>query len=243
MVEKGVASSRERARALIMGGKVTVDGVAVEKPGKEVPTDAILFLKQDLPYVSRGGLKLAAALDRFEIDPSGLRILDAGASTGGFADCLLQRGAARIIAVDVGYGQLHWKLRNDPRVTVMERKNIRFLEIGALPHPVDSAVADLSFISLKLVLPKFKELIPVGGWFVPLVKPQFEAGRADVGKGGVVRDLAKIRAVVDSVTTFAAACGFQVLAEMESPIKGPKGNREFFLHLKSTAWLRGEPTK
>ncbi|MBI4961968.1 MAG: TlyA family RNA methyltransferase [Desulfomonile tiedjei] len=234
MVEKGLASSRERARALIMEGKVTVNGAAVEKPGKEVSTDASLFVKEDLPYVSRGGLKLEAALDRFGIDPSGLGILDAGASTGGFSDCLLQRGAAHIIAVDVGYGQFHWKLRNDPRVTVIERKNIRFLEIGSLPNPVDAAVADLSFISLKLVLPKLKEFLPVGGWLVPLVKPQFEAGRTDVGKGGVVRDPGKIRAAVESVKTFAKGCGFQVLAEMESPIKGPKGNREFFLHLKRT---------
>ena len=232
MVERGLASSRERARALIMAGRVAVDGVTFEKPGKEIPRDATLFLKQDLPYVSRGGLKLEAALDHFGVDPAELRIMDAGASTGGFTDCLLQRGAARIIAIDVGYGQLHWKLRNDPRVTVMERTNIRFLEMDALPHPVDAAVADLSFISLKLVLPKFKEILPVGGWLVPLVKPQFEAGRADVGKGGVVRDLAKVRAAVDSVKAFAEACGFKILAEMESPIRGPKGNREFFLHLK-----------
>lgn len=232
MVERGLASSRERARALIMAGRVAVDGVTLEKPGKEIPKDAALSLKQDLPYVSRGGLKLEAALDHFEIDPAELRIMDAGASTGGFTDCLLQRGAARIIAIDVGYGQLHWKLRNDPRVTVMERTNIRFLEIDALPYPVDAAVADLSFISLKLILPKFKEILPVGGWLVPLVKPQFEAGRADVGKGGVVRDLGKVRAAVDSVKSFAEACGFEVLAEMESPIKGPKGNREFLLHLK-----------
>lgn len=234
LVEKGLVSSRERARALIMAGKVTVDGVPVVKPGKEIPENASLSLKQDLRYVSRGGLKLEAALDSFGIDPSGLRILDAGASTGGFSDCLLQRAAARIIAVDVGYGQLHWKLRNDPRVTVMERTNIRFVEASALPHPVDAAVADLSFISLKLVLPKFKEFLPVRGWLVPLVKPQFEAGRADVGKGGVVRDATKIRAAVDSVKAFARASGFRVLAEMESPIKGPKGNQEFFLHLIST---------
>jgi 23S rRNA (cytidine1920-2'-O)/16S rRNA (cytidine1409-2'-O)-methyltransferase len=234
LVQKGLVISRERARALIMAGKVTVDGSPVEKPGKEISRDALLSIKEDLPYVSRGGLKLEAALDCFGIDPSGLRILDAGVSTGGFSDCLLQRGAARIIAVDVGYGQLHWKLRNDPRVTVLERTNIRFLEKASLPHTVDAAVADLSFISLKLVLPKFRELLPEGGWFVPLVKPQFEAGRADVGKGGVVRDAAKIRAAVESVKTFAETCGFHVLAEMESPIKGPKGNREFFLHLKTT---------
>jgi 23S rRNA (cytidine1920-2'-O)/16S rRNA (cytidine1409-2'-O)-methyltransferase len=233
LVQKGLVLSRERARALIMAGKVTVDGSPVEKPGKEISKDALLSIKEDLPYVSRGGLKLEAALDCFGIDPSGLRILDAGVSTGGFSDCLLQRGAASIIAVDVGYGQLHWQLRNDPRVTVLERTNIRFLEKASLPHPVDGAVADLSFISLKLVLSKFKELLPEGGWFVPLVKPQFEAGRADVGKGGVVRDAAKIRAAVDSVKTFAETCGFHVLAEMESPIKGPKGNREFFLHFKN----------
>lgn len=231
MVERGIASSRERARALIMAGKVTVDGVAAEKPGKEVALDADLFIKEDLRYVSRGGLKLEAALDAFDIDPTGLIVLDAGCSTGGFTDCLLQRGAAHVIAVDVGYGQFNWKLRSDSRVTLIERTNIRFLEPASLPPKVDAAVADLSFISLRLILPKLAEIVPPGGWAVPLVKPQFEVGRGDVGKGGVVRDPEKIRAAVEGIKDFSETCGFRVLGEIESPVQGPKGNREFLLHL------------
>lgn len=208
-----------------------VDGVRIDKPGKQVPNAAEVTVKSDLPYVSRGGLKLAGALEAFERDPSGLTVLDAGASTGGFTDCLLQHGASKVIAVDVGYGQIHWKLRNDPRVIVVERVNIRSLNSAGLPCPVKAAVADLSFISLKLVLPVLKDLLPVGSWLVPLVKPQFEVGRSDVGKGGVVRDDAKIRRAVDHIKEFAASMGFQVLSDVESPIKGPKGNREYFLNL------------
>jgi 23S rRNA (cytidine1920-2'-O)/16S rRNA (cytidine1409-2'-O)-methyltransferase len=234
MVERGVVSSRQRARALIMAGKVTVDGARAEKPGKEVAVDADLVVKEDVPYVSRGGFKLEAALDAFAIDPTGLTVLDAGASTGGFTDCLLQRGAARVIAVDVGYGQFDWRLRSDGRVTLLERTNIRFLDPASLPYAVDAAVADLSFISLKLILPKLAEIVRPGGWVVPLVKPQFEVGRADVGKGGVVRDPEKIRAAVDGIRAFSQTCGFGVLGEIESPIKGPKGNTEFLLHLLRT---------
>jgi 23S rRNA (cytidine1920-2'-O)/16S rRNA (cytidine1409-2'-O)-methyltransferase len=215
-----------------MAGRVFVDGVRVEKPGKEVYPEAQLLLKEDIPYVSRGGIKLAGALDGFQIDPTGLAILDAGASSGGFTHCLLLRGAARVLAVDVGYGQLDWSLRKDPRVTLMERTNIRFLDPARLPYPVDAAVADLSFISLKLVLPKLAEIMPAGGWIVPLVKPQFEVGRNEVGKGGVVRDPEKIRAAVAGVSECARDSGLEVLGELESPITGPKGNREFFLHLR-----------
>ena len=231
LVERGLVSSRHRARALIMAGRVRVDGTRIEKPGKEVSTDAVVTLEEDLPYVSRGGLKLEAALDAFGIHPLGLRVLDAGASTGGFTDCLLQRGAAQVVAVDVGYGQFHWKLRSDSRVTLLERTNFRFLGPDSLPHPVDAAVADLSFISLRVVLTNFREILPPGGWLVVLVKPQFEVGRADVGKGGVVRDPARAKAAVESIQSFADQCGFDLLGEMESPLKGPKGNREFFLHL------------
>jgi 23S rRNA (cytidine1920-2'-O)/16S rRNA (cytidine1409-2'-O)-methyltransferase len=214
-----------------MAGRVRVDGEKIEKPGKEILTDADLALEEDLPYVSRGGIKLEAALDTFQIDPTGLTILDAGASTGGFTDCLLQRGAARVVAVDVGYGQFHWKLRSDPRVSLLERTNLRFLGPDVLPFPVDAAVADLSFISLRVVLPNFHEILPQAGWLVVLVKPQFEVGRADVGKGGVVRDPEKAKAALENVRSFALESGWDALGEMESPIKGPKGNREFFLHL------------
>lgn len=234
MADRGIVESRQRARALIMAGKVLVDGEKTDKPGKEVGTDVDIQLKEDLPYVSRGGLKLRSALVTLAVDPSNLSILDAGASTGGFTDCLLQMGAARIIALDVGYGQFAWRLREDPRVTVMERTNIRFLVPDSLPYPIDAAVADLSFISLKLVLPVFHKLLPARGWLVVLVKPQFEVGRQDVGKGGVVRDVEKMRAAVDGVKGFAATCGFIVRGESESPIRGPKGNREFFLHLEKS---------
>lgn len=231
MMTRGLVSSRHRAQALIMAGKVLVDGARIDKPGREVPVAAAISIEEELPYVSRGGLKLSEALDHFKIDPRDLVILDAGASSGGFTDCLLQRGAAKVIAVDVGYGQLDWKLRKHPRVTIMERTNIRFLETTALPCQVAAAVADLSFISLRLVLPKLAEFLPQFGWLVALVKPQFEVGRNDVGKGGVVRDSGKIKTAVEGVKKFAIDCGFQVKGELESSTRGPKGNREVFLHL------------
>ncbi|HTY25904.1 MAG TPA: TlyA family RNA methyltransferase [Desulfomonilaceae bacterium] len=233
MLEKGLVSSRHRAKALIMAGKVIVDGVRAEKPGKEVNCSASLSVVEDLPYVSRGGLKLGAALEYFRIDASNLSLLDAGASTGGFTDCLLQRGAARVIAVDVGYGQLDWKLRNDPRVTVLERTNIRFLE--RLPYPVDAAVADLSFISLRLVFPKLAEFLPPDGWLLALVKPQFEVGPKNVGTGGVVKNVDKIKEAVAIVKAAALNGAFECLGEFESPVRGAKGNREFFLYLRRTA--------
>ncbi len=235
LVNRGLVSSRERARALIMEGKALVNGIRIDKPGKEVSVCSLLEIKEPAPYVSRGGLKLAAALDAFGIVPEGLTVLDAGASTGGFTDCLLQRGAARIIAVDVGYGQFHWKLRNDPRVRLIERTNIRFLEVDALGERIDGAVADLSFISLKLVIAKFAKFLPVGAWLVPLVKPQFEVGRSEVGKHGVVRNSEAIAVAVASVKQAAVDSGFTVLNQIESPIRGPKGNREFLLHLKLAA--------
>jgi len=231
MVEKGLVSSRERARALIMEGKVLVAGERVDKPGKVFEPDVYVSMEENTAYVSRGGLKLAAALDGFGLDPRGLTVLDAGASTGGFTHCLLERGATRVIAVDVGYGQFDWRLRNDPRVILLERTNIRFLDPAILPFPVDAAVADLSFISLRLVLGRLHDILAPGGWLLPLVKPQFEVGRADVGKGGVVRDMRKIESAVQSVKAFAAQRGFLVLGELESPIRGAKGNREFFLFL------------
>ena len=231
ILQRGLATSRHKAQALIMAGKVLVDGLRIEKPGREVNFDAELFIPEGLPFVSRGGIKLCAAIDHFQVNPSNLTFLDAGASTGGFTDCLLQRGAARVIAVDVGYGQLDWKLRNDARVIVLERTNIRFLETKVLPFPVDAAAADLSFISLTLVLPKLAEIVPPGGWLLALVKPQFEVGPKDVGKGGVVKDMSKIRSAIENVKRAAVEGGFEVLGEFESPIRGPKGNREFFVYL------------
>lgn len=233
LVKRGLASSRAKARALIMSGKVLVEGLRVEKPGREFTPDVSVLVKQGIPYVSRGGLKLRAALGAFQRNPSGLSLLDGGASTGGFTDCLLEMGAARIVAVDVGYGQLDWSLRNDPRVTVLERTNLRYLDPGGLPHPIDAAVLDLSFISLKLILPQVRLLLPLAGWVISLVKPQFEVGRNDVGKGGVVRDPEKIRDAVDGIKSFAEQTGFQVLGELESPVRGPKGNQEFFLNLEA----------
>lgn len=231
LTNSGLADSREKARALIMAGKVSVEDQVVDKPGREFPLDAALKVAPSNPYVSRGGIKLAAALDAFRIQPTGLTILDAGASTGGFTHCLLLRGASKVIAIDVGYGQFHWSLRNDPRVHLIERKNIRKIDPEQLPGPIHAAVADLSFISLELALPKLKAIVQPKGWLVTLVKPQFEVGRGDVGKKGVVRDPKKIRGAIDRIKNFAQSSGFRVLGEIESPITGPKGNREFLLHL------------
>lgn len=235
MWETGMASSRQRAAALIMAGQVLVNGLRVEKPGKEVSPSADLTVKQSLPFVSRGGLKLEAALATFHVTPAGLSFLDAGASTGGFTHCLLERGARRVIALDVGYGQLDWSLRTDDRVIVLERTNVRYLTPEMLSHPVDAAVADLSFISLKLVLRPLRAVLPNEGWLIVLVKPQFEVGREHISKGGVVRDTQKILECLDAVKSEARNSGFIPLAQEESPVRGPKGNREFFLHLGCVA--------
>lgn len=235
LVERGLAETRERARALILAGEVVVAEHAADKAGQLVARDADIRLKGvGLPYVSRGGLKLEKALDGFAIDVTGLCVLDVGASTGGFTDCLLQRGARRVFAVDVGYGQLAWKLRQDERVVCMERTNIRYLEPSLLPEVPGLAVIDASFISLDKVLPNTLRLIERDGEIVALIKPQFEVGRGEVGKGGVVRDPLKHREVVDGVRALAEGLGLQVLGVVESPILGPKGNREFLIHLKKT---------
>ncbi len=231
LVEKNFVSSRQRAQALIIAGRVFVNGVKYEKPGREVAVDSFIEVKEDLPYVSRGGLKLKAALDSFKVNVKDLQIMDAGASTGGFTDCLLQHGAARILAVDVGYGQFAWKLRTDPRVVLVERTNIRYFDKALIPFKLDAVVADLSFISLKLVLEKLRESIPVGAWMIVLVKPQFEVGRDAVEKGGVVRSRPKMTAAVENVKRFADAIGLTPAGLIESPLKGPKGNTEFLLHL------------
>ena len=225
LVERGLAETREKAQALISAGEVSVTGKVVDKPGTAVDESSALVVAQPPPYVSRGGFKLEHALAAFNISVAGLVAADVGASTGGFTDCLLQRGAARVYAVDVGYGQLDWRLRNDPRVVVLERTNARYLT--ALTEPVDMATLDVSFISLALVLPAVAGWLKVGGYAVALVKPQFEAGRGQVPRGGVVRDPAVHKQVLARITTWALANGWRVGGLTPSPILGPAGNREF----------------
>lgn len=236
VLERALAPSRERAKALIMAGQVVVDDHLADKAGLMVAVTADIRLKgEPLPYVSRGGLKLAEGLNLFAIDVQGLLALDVGASTGGFTDCLLQRGAQGVIAVDVGYGQLAWKLREDPRVLSLEKTNIRHLEPETLPELADLAVIDASFISLDKVLPATLRLIKEGATIVALIKPQFEVGRGQVGKGGVVRDEKKHQEVVAAVTALALRLELLVLGVCDSPILGPKGNKEFLIHLRKKA--------
>ena len=232
LVERGLAASRERARRLVMAGDVLVGDRPVTKPGAEVPADAEVRLRTaDSPYVSRGGEKLAGALDAFGLGARGLVALDVGASTGGFTDCLLQRGARRVIALDVGYGQLAWKLRQDPRVAVIERTNARALTPAMLPEAPELAVVDVSFISLATVLPAVASVVRPGGTILALVKPQFEVGRGRVGKGGVVRDPALRAEAVAGVRAAAERLGLAVRGEAESVLPGTKGNREVFVWL------------
>jgi 23S rRNA (cytidine1920-2'-O)/16S rRNA (cytidine1409-2'-O)-methyltransferase len=233
LVERGLAVSRDRASALVLSGVVIVNGRAVHKAGTAVPDDAEIALTQpDHPYVGRGGIKLAHALDTFGVGVEGREALDIGASTGGFTDVLLKRGARRVVAFDVGHGQLDWGLRNDPRVVVIERANARTLEPAHLPSLVDIVTIDVSFISLRHIFPRVPPLLTPGADVVALVKPQFEAGRAEVGKKGVVRDAAVQARVVDEAALAAAEVGLVRAAMIESPITGDTGNREFFLHLK-----------
>jgi 23S rRNA (cytidine1920-2'-O)/16S rRNA (cytidine1409-2'-O)-methyltransferase len=228
LVERGLAPSRTKAQALVLAGQVVVADTRVDKPGTRVPRDAEVRLKGEvLPFVSRGGLKLQAALDHFRLDPRGQVCADIGASTGGFTDCLLQRGAVRVHAIDVGYGQLHQKLRADPRVVSRERVNARHLTDEDLPEAVGAMVIDVSFISLKLVLPSV--LPKLDGWLVALVKPQFEAGREGVGKGGVVRDAAVRAGAIEGIRAFVADRGLEVLGVIDSPTPGPAGNIEALL--------------
>ncbi|HEX2685537.1 MAG TPA: TlyA family RNA methyltransferase [Kofleriaceae bacterium] len=234
LLDRGLVASRERARALIMTGAVLVRGQPQTKPGTLVDLAAEITLRAaDHPYVSRGALKLEKGLDSFAIDPAGRTALDIGASTGGFSDVLLRRGAARVYAIDVGYGQLAWPIRQDPRVVVLERHNVRTIELSLVPEPCDLAVIDVSFISLTLVLPRVAELLrpPPGKPIIALVKPQFEVGRALVGKGGVVRDPDVRRSAVDKVRAWAGANGFIAGDDAESPITGPAGNVEYLLLL------------
>lgn len=229
LLERGLAESRAKAQALVLAGEVFVDGQKAAKPGHAVSVDSRIELAGRLPYVSRGGLKLAAALDHFGIDVTARVCLDTGASTGGFTDCLLQRGAARVYAVDVGAGQLDWKLRTDPRVVLRENINARYLRFEDIGEQVDLAVCDVSFISVTLVLPALVPLVKETGEMVILVKPQFEVGRGQVGKGGIVRDPQLHAEACAKIEDAVRAAGFRT-AIMESPILGAEGNREFLLH-------------
>ncbi len=231
LVERGLAESRSRAQALIMAGNVYSDTRRLDKPGQSLAADAPLEVKgRDHPWVSRGGIKLAHGLDRFEISPAELVCLDIGASTGGFTDVLLNQGAAKVYAVDVGHGQLAWKLRQDPRVVVLERCNARYLTVESVPELIDLVTCDASFIGLETILPAPLALATPGARLVALVKPQFEVGRGEVGKGGVVRDSALHQAVVARVRNWLEARpGWRVLGIEESPIRGPEGNVEFLI--------------
>jgi len=234
VVDRGLAESRQQAQRLIMAGRVRVDDRPVDKPGTRVPTTADVAVEGSLPYVSRGGYKLAAALDAFQLDVRDWVVADVGASTGGFTDCLLQRGAARTYAIDVGYGQLAWKLQQDPRVVIMDRTNARYLE--ALPEPVDLVTIDASFISLKLIVPMAARWLKPGASMVTLIKPQFEAGRSRI-KGGVVQDPAVHQAVLEDLIDWATSQGMGLLGLIRSPITGPAGNVEFLAH-----WQPGKPS-
>jgi 23S rRNA (cytidine1920-2'-O)/16S rRNA (cytidine1409-2'-O)-methyltransferase len=233
LVEQGLAPSRERARALILAGEVLLDDRPIAKAGELLPVGALLRLRSEpMPYVSRGGLKLAHALSTFGVDVAGLVAVDVGASTGGFTDCLLQNGAARVYCIDVGHGQLDWKIASDPRVVVIDRTNIRHMPADRLPERCGLAVVDVSFISLELVLPALPPLLLPGASIVALVKPQFEVGRAHVGKGGIVRDEEARARAVARVQEVARGLGLDPLGETTSPITGGKGNVEFLIHLR-----------
>jgi 23S rRNA (cytidine1920-2'-O)/16S rRNA (cytidine1409-2'-O)-methyltransferase len=233
LTERGLVESRNKAQRLIRAGEVRVDGQLVHKPSTQVADDVEITLKAKLPFVSRGGRKLAAALERFDLDVIGAVAADVGASTGGFTDCLLQAGAARVYAIDSGYGQLHWDLRNDPRVVVMERTNARYLD--RLPEPIDVATVDVSFISLELILPKVVGWLCADADVVGLIKPQFEAGPQDVEKGGVVRDPAVHRRVLRDVLEAAAELELGLRGLIPSPLRGPAGNVEFLAWWRSGA--------
>ena len=233
LVDLGLAPTRERARALILAGQDTVDGRLVSKAGAPVAADATVALAMpDHPYASRGGIKLAHALDVFAVDPRGRHALDVGASTGGFTDVLLQRGAASVVALDVGHGQLDWRLRTDPRVIVREGVNARALSPADVPNVVSLVTIDVAFISLRLIFPALPPFLSPSADIVPLVKPQFEAGRDEVGKHGLVTDPAVHDAVIARITEAAAAAGFTRRGMTPSPITGATGNQEFFLHLR-----------
>lgn len=234
--DRGLTESRERAKTSIMAGLVFVNGQRADKPGMSVAPDAALELRGDaLPFVSRGGYKLDKALKVFPVDPAGKTCLDCGASTGGFTDVLLQHGAGKVYAVDVGYGQLAWKLRNDARVVNLERTNLRYVTQEQIPEPIELAVMDVSFISIRLVIPAICQLLTENADLICLIKPQFEAGREEVGKKGVVRDSAVHARVIQDILDFAPTQGLSVLGLDYSPIKGPEGNIEYICHLRRCA--------
>jgi 23S rRNA (cytidine1920-2'-O)/16S rRNA (cytidine1409-2'-O)-methyltransferase len=235
MVERGLTRSRESARRCIIAGQVRVNGQLVVHPSTPVAADANVHLQARLPYVGRGGLKLAAALTRFAVDVTGLVVADIGASTGGFTDCLLQHGAQKVYAIDVGYGQLDWSLRQHARVVVMERVNARYLTADTLPERIDLVTIDVSFIALRLILPGALHVLKPAGHIVALLKPQFEACRSQVGRGGIVRDSTVHRDVLQHITTWAITHGLAVHNAMPSPIRGADGNVEFLLHLGTHA--------
>ena len=234
LVERQLVVSREDGRRRILAGEVLVNDQAVTKAGNLIDAGAEIRLKPTSPYVSRGGFKLEKALREFAVQVRNQTVLDVGASTGGFTDCLLAHGAAHVFAVDVGYGQLDWHLRNDSRVSVFEKTNIRYLELNRLPRAADMATIDVSFISLKLVLPRVKTLLVERGDVIALIKPQFEVGKGQVGKGGVVRSADAHARVIDEIKTTAGQLGYEVLGVAESPLLGPKGNKEFLIHLRSS---------
>jgi len=228
-----MVQSRERARSLIMEGMVIVEDRTIDKPGTKVDVEAQLQIRGgDLPYVSRGGVKLEGALNAFGVHPSGMVVMDVGASTGGFTDCVLQKEARKVYAVDVGYGQLAWKLRKDPRVVNLERRNIRYLKREEVEEEVDLILIDTSFISIEKYLPHLLGFLKMGGTIISLIKPQFEVGKGEVGKGGVVKDPALHQKVIERISQFSRGLGLKVLRVIESSLLGPKGNKEFFIYLK-----------
>ncbi|MBI5238037.1 MAG: TlyA family RNA methyltransferase [Deltaproteobacteria bacterium] len=233
VTEKRLAENREKAQAIIMAGIVLVDGSLITKAGSFVKEDAHISVKERAPYVGRGGVKLEGCLDYFKLDVQGLTAIDAGSSTGGFTDCLLKRGAKKVFAIDVGKGLLDVKLRNDARVTALEGRNIRHMRPEDLGEKAGMAAIDVSFISLKLVLPVVKGLVQTGAYVLALVKPQFEVRKGEVGKGGVVRDEGKQNKAVEGILQFASSIGYSVLGSIESPIRGRKGNREFWAVLRT----------
>ncbi|MCF6290003.1 MAG: TlyA family RNA methyltransferase [Desulfobacterales bacterium] len=233
LVIKKLAPTRQKAQAMIGAGQVSVNGRTSDKAGRQVSEDSAIKIRQRLPYVSRGGLKLEKGLAAFDIRPAGFVCVDIGASTGGFTDCLLQHGAEKVYAVDVGYGQLAWQLRQDPRVVVMERTNARNLAPGDIPEPIDLAVIDAAFISLKLLLPPLLPLFRDQVSILALIKPQFEAGRGKVGRGGVVRDPELHQEIIREILAFGQGLGLNSRGVIPSPLLGPKGNREFLVHFVS----------
>jgi 23S rRNA (cytidine1920-2'-O)/16S rRNA (cytidine1409-2'-O)-methyltransferase len=240
LVAQGLVQSREVAARMILAGEVRVNGTVIDKPAKAVSAEAsVEIVPQGSRFVSRGGEKLAAALEACSIDPRGLICLDVGCSTGGFTDCLLQQGAARVYAVDVGYGQFDWRLRRDPRVVLIERTNIRYIERSAVPESIDLTVIDVSFISLTKVLPSVMQFLGPGARVIALVKPQFEVGKGQVGRGGIVRDEAQRQDVLQRIVHFGGGLGLRALKTLDCPVKGKKGNHEILAIFERVALFHG----